>query len=839
MRACHVVDRVHSQYHETEFWDRLVHSGPSLALDEIASILATTALDRDVRALAYSAEARSLFELGRIREASLSARSALDTSHGVRRDVRATVAMSSSVIVAEAGFVDEALASLEQLSSESSGVELGRVRLQIAYVLHQAGRLNAALLELDVSERLFHSGGEDRDRIRVHLNRGLVLLQQGRLSAAQSDFELAALLAEALGMVVVHAQSVANQAVLHGRARRLAESLRDFDRAARLFEQAGNPSRTVAHMEIDRAEVMMRSGLLLDAIDAGRAAIARVENGGNQVLLGDANLMLARVELAAGQTRAATMSAARAEHILRESGRTDVAPQATAIGVMARLIGARSAAAAEAPLAEAVSVIERLRAHGWDAEADELALARVRTGYRWRLDEQISDDVAGLRLGAFAGLRHTALAGWYTEAIGRILAGDTAWALDACLSGLDLLDDIVAEAETLEQRSAAMQLGHHLSELTIELAVGRRDAHIVLSAAEGTRARALHEELASTDRHRPLTEEGAERLRAELAGRLGQRILVEWVVARDEVWAVVFGAGGSRLVEVGDRDEVLRARDRLLVWLDLAALEPDESSVRAMRAAELLDRLIIEPLGLPEGAEIVLVPVDLLHGIPWCGLPSFAGRALSLSPNAQVWLEADRRAAGTARSVALVVGPDLAGAAVERRAIERVHDGAAVAAGFGATAATVRSMFAQADLVHVAAHGTFRSDHPLLSTLRLHDGEATLYDAVPDRVRSKLVVLSSCEGGAQGTADGSEVLGLSAVLLARGAAAVLAPLTVVRDLECADFVAEVHAELAEGAPVAGAVANVRKRWLADDDLSRWAVASSFTCFGSGAVTLAT
>lgn len=838
MRAWHVVDQARSHYHETEFWDRLVHRGPSVALDEITSVLATPTLDLDVRALAQSAEARSLFELGRIPEASLSARSALATSRGVRPEVRATVAMSSSVIVAEAGFVDEALASLEQLSSESSGVELGRVRLQIAYVLHQAGRLNAALAEFDVSERLFHRGGEGRDRIRVHQNRGLVLLQQGRLGAAQSDFELAAALAEGLGMVVAHAQSVANLAVLHGRARRLADSLREFDRAAGLFEQAGNPSRGVAHMEIDRAEVLMRSGLLLDAIDAGRAAIARVEGSGNQMLLGDANLVLARAELAAGEMRAAVTSAARAEHILRASGRTDVVPQATAIGVVAKLLGVESAAAAEAPLAEAVSIIERLRDHGWEAEAEELALARVRTGYRWRLDEQISDDVAVLRLGAFAGLRHTALAGWYAEAIGRIVAGDATAALDACRSGLDLLDEIVAEAETLDRRSAAMQLGHHLSELTIELAIDRRDAHTVLSAAEGTRARALHEELAPTDRHRPLTDSGADRLRDELAGRLGERSLIEWIVVRDEVWAVVFDAHGSRLVEVGDRQEVLRARDRLLVWLDVAAAEPDEPSARAMRAAELLDRIIIEPLGLSTRAEIVLVPVDLLHGIPWSGLPSFADRPMSLSPNAQMWLEADRRSAGVARSVGLVVGPDLGGADVERRAIQRVHEGAAVAAGFGATAATVRSMFGQADVVHVAAHGRFRSDHPLLSTLRLHDGEATLYDAVPDRVRSKLVVLSCCEGGAQGTADGSEVLGLSAVLIARGAAAVLAPLTVVRDLECADFVAEVHAGLASGIPVADAVARVRERWLGDDDLSRWAVASSFTCFGSGAVTLA-
>jgi len=72
-------------------------------------------------------------------------------------------------------------------------------------------------------------------------------------------------------------------------------------------------------------------------------------------------------------------------------------------------------------------------------------------------------------------------------------------------------------------------------------------------------------------------------------------------------------------------------------------------------------------------------------------------------------------------------------------------------------------------------------------------------------------------------------------MLARGAGAVLAPLTVVRELECADFVADVHAQLSTGVPFGAAVAGVRERWLDDDDLSRWAVAGSFTCFGSGAV----
>ena len=39
--------------------------------------------------------------------------------------------------------------------------------------------------------------------------------------------------------------------------------------------------------------------------------------------------------------------------------------------------------------------------------------------------------------------------------------------------------------------------------------------------------------------------------------------------------------------------------------------------------------------------------------------------------------------------------------------------------------------------------------------------------------------------------------------------------------------------MATGTRFGLAVADVRARWLCEDDLSRWAVASSFTCFGSG------
>ncbi|MFW2332929.1 CHAT domain-containing protein, partial [Ilumatobacter sp.] len=695
-----------------------------------------------------------------------------------------------------------------------------------------------ALAAFDVSERLFHDGGEARDRLRVHQNRGLVLLQQGRLGEAESDFEFAESIAESLGMTAAQALSVANLAVLFGRARRLTDSLRAFERARDLFERAGNPARTVGHAEIDRAEVMMHSGLLLDAVEAGRAAVELVEPSGNLMLIGDAQLMVARTLLAAGKVRSALTAAERAANTFAESGRNDMLAHAAAVSVVARLRGARAGDDGDRALDDAAALASELRARGWQSRADEVVIERVQAAARVGRIDDVRVDLDRLRLGTLDGQRQTALPGWYAEALVRAVDGDVDGALGACRSGLGLLDDIVAEASSLEQRSASMRLGHDLSQLMIELAVSQRDADTVLAAAEGTRARALHDELLARERHRPLTEAGAIGLRSELSARLGDRTLVEWVVAGEEIWAVVFDTEGSRLIQIGDRGEVVRARDSVLVWLDVAASEPDASSARAERAMERLDRLLIEPLGLPDGRGVVLVPVDLLHGIPWSGLPSFAGRPASLAPNAQVWLEADRRAVVGARSVALVIGPGVDGAETERRGIEASHGSAAVAAGAGATTPTVRSMFFNSDVVHVAAHGSFRSDHPLLSTLRLHDGEASLVDVVPERVRSQLVVLSSCEGGAQGTTDGSEVLGLSAVLLARGAASVVAPLTVVRDLECADFVAEVHRELAAGEPIACAVANVRERWLADDDLSRWAVASSFTCFGSGRVTVA-
>ena len=47
-------------------------------------------------------------------------------------------------------------------------------------------------------------------------------------------------------------------------------------------------------------------------------------------------------------------------------------------------------------------------------------------------------------------------------------------------------------------------------------------------------------------------------------------------------------------------------------------------------------------------------------------------------------------------------------------------------------------------LVHVAAHGTFRSDSPLFSAIELDDGPLTVYDLERLKRAPYRVILSSC-----------------------------------------------------------------------------------------------
>ena len=124
----------------------------------------------------------------------------------------------------------------------------------------------------------------------------------------------------------------------------------------------------------------------------------------------------------------------------------------------------------------------------------------------------------------------------------------------------------------------------------------------------------------------------------------------------------------------------------------------------------------------------------------------------------------------TNRRVVLVGGPHLSTGATEvRRLAERYPDAVVLADG-EATSERVLAAMDGAWLVHVAAHGTFRSDSPLLSALELDDGPLTVYDLERLARAPHRVVLSSCNSAVGAPSGADELLGVVSALVALGSA---------------------------------------------------------------------
>ena len=128
----------------------------------------------------------------------------------------------------------------------------------------------------------------------------------------------------------------------------------------------------------------------------------------------------------------------------------------------------------------------------------------------------------------------------------------------------------------------------------------------------------------------------------------------------------------------------------------------------------------------PDGP-VVVVPTARLHGVPWALLPSLADRPFTVTPSAAQWVRA-ADAAPTTHKVALLAGPGLGTGGAEVPILARRRPDAVHLAGEDATVEAALHALDGARLAHVAAHGRFRADSPLFSSLELADGPLTVHD---------------------------------------------------------------------------------------------------------------
>ncbi len=453
--------------------------------------------------------------------------------------------------------------------------------------------------------------------------------------------------------------------------------------------------------------------------------------------------------------------------------------------------------------------------------------------------------VAGAARSGPAELRARA---WHATALLRLADGDTKGAEAALRAGVDVLAAFRNGLGATELRAHASGLAGELVATGTRLALDARRPAAVFGWAERWRAGALRmrpvrppdddrladdlaelrQVMTAGDLRRQAELEQSIRARArhatgiraadalpsrtELGAALHHRTLVEYVESDGRLHTLVLDHGRMRLHDVGRAEDLAREVEALRFGVNHLAHRIGSDRTRKAieerlgQAAERLDRLVP-----PGTAPLVIVPTGALHALPWPALPSCRGRAVTIAPSAALWLRAANSTHAPGRTV-LAAGPGLDHAVAEVEALKRRYPRAERFTGRRATTANLLHALDGAELAHIAAHGRFRADNPLFSTLALADGPLTVYDLEGLHRPPQQVILSACESGSSGIRPGDELLGLAAALLALGTRTLIASAVSVPDDTSKALMLRYHRELAAGREPAEALAKAQRTW---------------------------
>ncbi|KQS99509.1 CHAT domain-containing protein [Cellulomonas sp. Leaf395] len=748
--------------------------------------------------------------------------------------------------------LDAALVAVEGASDGTGGDRRGvllHIRAQRATFDHNAGLLDRA--ESQYRGLVDLPGLTDTDRYKLLNNLALIVAERGGHTEAIRRSDQAVAVAGKLGPAAA-APAIQSRAWIAVQSGQLARGLRDFEAAAQIYADAGLP---LGEYYAEYADTMADLRLLPEARAAAVRAVDEFGAANVPFMGAEAQLRLAQICLLEGDLDTARETADEAATVLERQRRTGWRDRARLIGVEAQLSAGPVGAAELDVVRRAAARLERAGSRTGAVHA-HLVAGRVAA-------ESGRDSVAVREFARASSLAPSGpvlvrIRGRVAEALGARIRGDSRATMSACRSGLRDLAVHRSSLPTMELRALASGHGAELGEIGLGVALQGGSPARVLAWMERTRAAALLTRLPVLDddlgRLRPRDEPGGTapagepraptragslatggtapldrssawmvavtvrrpgarsvptlgRIREALAGR----VLVEYGRLDGRLVAVVVEPHGARVVELAHELDVSAELRSLFFALRRLANPHSPATAAAARASAdirvaRLRRMVVEPLALNPTDELVVVPVGRLHGIPWSALHD---GPLALAPSATFWMRTlETGPTGGGRTV-LVAGPGLAGAQEEVDALRAVHPDAQVVASQQSFAAPVAALLADADLGHLACHGSLRADNPMFSSLELADGPVTVQELHTAGVAPRRLVLASCHAGADVAYAGGEVLGFVSAMLAQGTAGVVASVAAIPDVEAVDLMVALHRGLAAGDTMARALHTAR------------------------------
>ncbi len=829
-------------------------------------------LDQQASALTSAGRGRAEYEQGRTREAIVHLERARELAD---EPLRGRVGVSLGAALAAVGEQDRSIELLTGLRRHHESSVAALASSQLALTHMHLGEMDVADQLLRDSLPVLEADPSNQDAAtRSRVNAAYCALAMGRLGDAEEHLQRAIPLAVSTGQHLAHAASVQNLAYVRLQQGDVVSSLSLLDDALGIYESIGAPARNYSTLWDDMAEAARLAGLTADAVRHAHEARRLAEETDSVEKRADAAFRLARCLIdhgdgADGETMATYAAelfddahrpvwAARSRALLVETVTSDPAAELIASCVEAADQLARSGWSSEA-MSLRNRTAEALMRAGRSGEAmrmldpgtgsrDEALVATIEAAYGRALRERIAGTFDGRTLGDVRRALHEQRARFAdlelrantSAVIHRLRAIDVSHALEA-----DEAADVIVRDESW--RTAAfpdVDTGAQddaVEDAVIEL----RGATSRLNGADRpdpvleAEVRVLEQRL----RHRSMTRAIEQRAEggpprsagfdvAEIRERLSaDAVFVHLVDCDGLLFAVDVDGSVVRQRPLGAtgavRDRLRRLGQELAWTLRVAAGAEHRRVVALLADAAALGDEIIDHRSTRQQV-ILSLPPSLL-AFPWSLLASDA--VISLTAGPTDWLRPRSvRARPSSTSLGIVVGPGLDSSS-------RRSDHQAIADRFlidpgdiraGSTCGDALDVLAACDVVHIAAHGRYRSDAPRFSSIRLDDGDLHLHEF--DRLRdvADVVVIAACDA-ARTSGTGVAPVGVMPVLASAGVGAVLAPVTPIPDDVTVQLVGFLHERL-RSEPPANALATLRTQVGPPGSLAHL-TASSFVCFG--------
>jgi tetratricopeptide (TPR) repeat protein len=785
-------------------------------------------------------------------------------------DVQATLGITLTWM----GRSQQGLALLDQAVAAARGSLAGRVLMRRALVLWNLGRFHEAHEDLCRALPYLRRAGDTVWEARSLSWRAFVFLGLGLPGRAAADFARAEELFATSGQELEYAMARHNRGLTALIRGDLPGALTYFDEAGNRYDALGE---TVPDLAIDRCSALLAAGLAGEAARETDTALSRIPAEGG-IAFKNAELVFAAATaaLAAGNSSAATERARQARRLFRAQERPVWETRADLVIAQARYVaGERSASL----LRYAGQVAARMEA----PRADEAIQADLLAGRLALSRGRMVDADRYLERAARSRRRRPPLTrsvAWLARALQAEARGNARATLAACARGLDALDEHQMTLGATELRAYGTAHGAELAMLAQRDALRRGDVHRLLFWSERWRATALTARSTPLRHDRQLAAElsalrsvirllgtgempaprraALERERRRLEAAVQARTRrspgshVQEAVGFD-LGALFDELGGSRLIELVEVDGILHVitvADRrvrlhtvggvpedeirmnrfLLRRLARSSPRPGDEQSLIYRGAQLESSLLGSAAAELGDGPVIIIPPGRLQAVPWTLMPSLRDRTVTVAPSALTWARARHKRPPADRRVALVVGPGLVTEGAEVAELHSRYPESVMLGNGSATAEHVLGALDGAWLAHIAAHGTFRADNPMFSSLRLDDGPLTVHDFERLARAPYRLILSSCDSGVAAPVGADELLGLVSSLVPLGAAGIVASVVPVNDQAAVPVMLALHDALRAGATLAEALLTAR-RAVSSAPLAH-ATAHSFLALGA-------